>query len=579
MYNRMTKILLPLSIVLLAAVFFNVGFAGTGNDNIYKQLKLISGVLSKTIENYVYPIDYEKFFKGGIQGALKTLDPHTVYFEQKQYDDLKTETRGEFFGIGIVIGLRDNILTVISPIEGTPASRLGLRAGDQIVKIEGKSTKGFSTQDAVEVLRGEKGTDVTITIRRYGETKPMDFTITRDLIEVKSVPYYGVTEDGVGYIRLTRFSEKAYPETRDALKELMAQNVKGIILDLRGNPGGLLNQAVKVASLFLEDGDLVVYTEGAKTYRSDEFHAIPSDVKYSDGKLVVLVNGGSASASEIVSGAIQDHDRGVVIGQRSFGKGLVQSVIPLNIVEGTALKITTAKYFIPSGRCIQKEEYLKWKGTSIISEFSESDSTEYEEWGEGYIFDSLDEDTVEVEKEDLPEYKTEGGRTVYGGGGITPDLETELDKLSKIEIELERKSMFSKFALYWLDNNEFEPTADISEEIFEAFKEFLVEQEFEYSLRAEDELERFEKMIEETEYRQELEGKLSEIDDILKLEKKAEIENNRDYIEKSIKRELVLAEYGEQARYEYVILATDKEIRRAAEIVLGEDYFSYLELR
>jgi len=580
MFNRKNKLLIPILFVLLTAVVYQVGMATSGSDNIYKQLKLINNVLNQTITNYVDPIDYKKFVMGGIKGALSTLDPHTTYFKKEEYDDLKTSTKGEFGGLGIQIGIRDDILTVIAPIEGTPAYRLGLRPGDQIIEIEGKSTRGFTTDDAIERLRGDPGTDVTITIRRIGETKPIEYTITRDIIEIKSVPFYGMAAEEIGFIRLTTFSEKAAPEIREALQELKAQGMKKLILDLRSNPGGLLNQAVRVSSFFLRDGDLIVYTEGGKNYRDSRHVAFPSDVKFVDGEIIVLINGGSASASEIVSGAIQDNDRGLVLGQRSFGKGLVQQVISLDPVEGDALKVTSAKYYIPSGRCIQKEDYLKWKNTSIISEYSKSedevdDEEEiYDEYGDD-LYSTGDEPDSTDEEEDLPEYKTMAGRTVYGGGGITPDIPFEAELMKKIEIELERKSVFFGFALKYAAENEIvDPDIEITDEILQEFKEYLKEQNFTYELRAEEELDKLKELIDKTSLKDELNTELDNLTKILQKEKEIEFEQSLDYIKMSIKRDLISNKFGNKARYEYVVLKQDKEILEAVKILQDPELFS-----
>ncbi|MFP4459482.1 MAG: S41 family peptidase [Candidatus Zixiibacteriota bacterium] len=583
MFKNKKKLLLPLTGVLLFAVALNVLFANTDDrDNVFKQLKQANDVFTQTIQNYVDPIDYEKFFMGGIKGALRTLDPHTTYFMKKDYDDLKTETKGEFYGLGIVISIRDNILTVISPIEGTPAYRQGLQAGDQIIEIEGKSTRGFTSQDAVEKLRGPKDTEVTITVRRPGEPKPMEYTFKRALVEIKSVPFYGMTEEGVGFIRLTRFSQKATSEIRDAIEDLESKNAKGIILDLRSNPGGLLNEAVKVASMFLESGDLIVYTEGAETYRDKSFNALPMDVKYDTGKLIVLLNRGSASASEIVAGAIQDHDRGLVMGQRSFGKGLVQTVIPLHKVAGTALKITTAKYYIPSGRCIQKESYLKWKNSAIVSEFTEDDTTEGDIWGEGYFFESR-EDSLEEEKdkEDLPEYETDGGRTVYGGGGIMPDIKYDTDELSPLEIALERKSVFFRYAVqYVAEHDDIGPDFEITDEIMEDFMKYVEDEEFEFELRSEIEIEKLEKIIEDAIHNDDLQAKLDEFKMVLEQEKESQFVKSHDYITRAIRREIITGSLGQEARYQYDVLINDEEVRRAVEIILSDDeYASYFNFK
>ena len=304
----MKKRIFYMGIILFLIAIVAVIFA-SGKTTIYRQIRLADEVITTIYSEYVDPIDYRKLIKGAIDGMTSTLDPHTVFFTPKEYKELQVDTRGKFGGLGIQIGLRDKWLTVISPIEGTPAYRMGIQAGDRIIKIEGKSTKGITTEEAVAKLRGEPGTKVTITIQREGEPKPFDVTIVRDIIEIKPVPYYGMVDDDIGYIRLTQFSQEAGDEVKNALLDLQQQGAKKIIFDLRSNPGGLLSQAVSVASQFLGADALVVYTKGRTEYQSREYYTENEGV-FSDGPLIVLINGGSASASEIVTGAIQDHDRG-----------------------------------------------------------------------------------------------------------------------------------------------------------------------------------------------------------------------------------------------------------------------------
>ena len=298
-------------------------------------------------------------------------------------------------------------MTVISPIEGTPAWRAGIQGGDRIIKIDGASTEGLSLDDAMKRMRGEKGTSVVLTMYREGREKPIDFTIVRDIITIKSVPYAGVLSNGVGYIRLSNFSERSREEIDAALAKVEKENPKGLILDLRYNPGGLLSQAVEVSEEFAPRGKKIVYTRGRDPSQNKDFFS-SSDQPHSRYPLVVLVNQYTASASEIVSGAVQDLDLGLVAGQTTFGKGLVQTVIPLTrSVKGPKLKLTTAKYYTPSGRCIQKDEQLK--DGALASEDEEEDET------------PVLPDAMKANKP-KPVFHTEMGRTVYGGGGITPDV-------------------------------------------------------------------------------------------------------------------------------------------------------------
>ncbi len=316
----------------------------------YESLRLFSQVLELVEENYVKEVPTRDLIYGAIQGMLSNLDPHSSFLKPDDYKELQIETRGSFTGIGIEITIRDGVLTVVAPIEGTPAWKAGLKPGDKIIKINGKPTKGMSLIEAVKLLRGPKGTKVTISIFREGFKELKDITLVRDVIPIKSVRYR-MLEPGYGYVRISSFQEKTASELRKALKELEKEGLKGLILDLRNNPGGLLDAAVEVADEFLEEG-LIVYTKGRRKDQNFKFEARPNKDKHAY-PLVVLVNAGSASASEIVAGALQDHHRAVILGTKTFGKGSVQTIIPLP--DGSAVRLTTAQYYTPSGRSIQAE--------------------------------------------------------------------------------------------------------------------------------------------------------------------------------------------------------------------------------
>ncbi len=321
-----------------------------GTDRTYEELKVFSDVLDIIEENYVDPVDPKELIRGAIQGMISSIDPHSAYLLPDAYKDLQIETKGEFSGIGIVITMQDNIVTVISPIEGTPAYEAGIKAGDQIVKVDGEETKTMMLWEAVKKMRGKKGTTVVVTIRRKDEPELIDFTIVRDIIPLESVRSH-LLKPGYGYIRITNFREKTSSDVNAALKDLTSQEeaLKGLILDLRDNPGGLLDQAIEVADIFLDEGR-IVSIKGRRPPHSKEYAAHPNKEKLSC-PIVLLINGGSASASEIVAGALQDHGRCVVLGTTSFGKGSVQAVEPLR--DGSGLKLTIARYYTPNGHAIQ----------------------------------------------------------------------------------------------------------------------------------------------------------------------------------------------------------------------------------
>jgi len=342
------------SIGLVIFISTTLLFSATQKDETYKQINLLLDVLKYTEENYVDEVDRNKLLISAIKGMLKPLDPFTQFLEPDAYKELKVETEGQFGGLGIRITVRDEWITVITPLPGTPAYKAGILPGDKIIKIEDESTYGMSIEEAVKRLRGTPGTKVTITIAREGAKDPIEMTLTRDIIKIEVIKYK-MLENNIGYIALFEFNSNSYDDMKKALDELKKQGMDSLILDLRNNPGGLLDQAVKIAKLFIGKNKLIVYTEGRKSPRKE--YRADASAPYEDIPMVVLVNGGSASGSEILAGALQDNKRAILIGSRTFGKASVQSVIDLG--DGYGLKLTTAKYYTPSGRCIQRDDSVK----------------------------------------------------------------------------------------------------------------------------------------------------------------------------------------------------------------------------
>ena len=399
-------------------------------DNADLRLRDFGRILALVQDNYVGKVESEELVEDAIQGMLRTLDPHSNFLDKDTYAEMKDEQRGRFYGLGIQITKRgpDRPLTIIAPIDGTPASRAGLHAGDIIYKIEGEETTDLTVQQAVRRLKGEKGTKVTITIQRPGEDRPFDVTLIRDEIPTKSIPVAFMIQPRVGFIRISNFTSTTAKELDVALGHLHEEGMTRLLLDLRGNPGGLLEQAVQVSERFLPAGKLVVYTRG-RIAGSDQDYVAQKGVDRVDLPLIVLVDHSSASASEIVSGAIQDHDRGLVVGESTFGKGLVQRVIPLT--DGTtAVAVTTAKYYTPSGRLIQRD-------------YSDLDD---------YFIDTEDEEPGPEEKPSKPREvrHTDSGRVVLGGGGITPDYVVHADRASSFLSRLIRENAIFDFVVRYL---------------------------------------------------------------------------------------------------------------------------------
>ena len=492
-----------------------------------ESLELFGKVYERLVRNYVDELDPEDLIETAIEAMLEDLDPHTALLTEEVYDDLMVSTQGEFGGLGIQILIRDGYPTVVSPIDGTPAFRLGIRGGDQIVEIEGESTEGWRSSEAVKALRGPKGSQVTIGIKRPGREKVLPFTITRDIIKVESVPYaFMLDEDaGIGYVRISNFARTTRDELEDKLDELEAQGMHKLVLDLRTNPGGLLQAAKDVSEMFLEKGDLIVYTQGRLAQQNMNYYATSSEGKvWKSQPLAVLVNGSSASASEILAGAIQDHDIGIVVGQNTFGKGSVQTVFELSPTE--ALKLTTAKYYTPSGRSIHRD---RDRNGELI-----------EEEGVDLVEDVQDDPELEEEPE---VYYTDMGREVYGGGGINPDVEVEPSLLSDFEVALERDATYFHFVNEWLIDHE-DPGQDfeVTDQMFEVFWNIAEERE-----------------------------ELPKYFEDMELEMSRELfEENRDSIASGIRREIVRRIHGNSASYR-VSLERDEQVWKVVDLLREND--------
>jgi carboxyl-terminal processing protease len=404
------------------------------SSDFYEEISRLNRVLSEIHLKYVEEVDPSEITDAAIKGIRSVLDPNTIVLDPKASDNLKLATDGEFGGIGIYIGMRDNMLTVVSPMAGTPAFNLGIMAGDKITHINGKPTKDLTVDESVEKLRGKIGTDVTVTIMREGAVASFDVKITRAKIVVHAVTYSSMLDKEIGYIQLAAFNLKTASELEEAIGKLKKQGMKKLVLDLRSNPGGLLNQAIEVSELFLKKGNRIVSTKGRVI--NSENNATKNGIIGEDTQIAVLVNQGTASASEIVSGALQDWDRAIVVGKTTFGKGSVQTVLPLDY-DGRALKLTTASYYLPFGRCISKPEMETKRHNSQSS----SNTSEDEDSSET---DGVAKDTA---VRDTQIFYTAVGRKMYGGGGITPDVEIEHKAIPWIAQVQERMALYFRFAV------------------------------------------------------------------------------------------------------------------------------------
>jgi carboxyl-terminal processing protease len=437
-------------------LFLSVGFSTLQNKDLelVKNLDIYYTLFRELNMFYVDETNPEELVTTSIDAMLSSLDPYTTYIPESDMDDFQFQTTGEYGGIGSLIRRSGDQVMIAEPYEGFPAAKTGIRAGDVILKVDGVSTKDMEIESVSDKLKGKPGTELKLTMERYGVPDPMEFTLTREKISILNVPYYGMIDQGTGYIRITNFTTGASKEVENAVKALKRDHqLNSLVLDLRSNPGGLLIEAVRICNLFVDKGEMIVYTRG-KMNQWDSDYTTTQEPLDKDIPLVVMVNRGSASASEIVAGAIQDLDRGVIIGQRTFGKGLVQTSRPLKY--NAQLKVTTAKYYIPSGRCIQALDYTHRNEDGSV----------------GIIPDSL-----------ISEYKTKNGRLVYDGGGVQPDFEVVPEMLSEIAVQLYTQNMFFNFATRYRNTHaeiESPESFSLSDDDYDLFKSFIEENNFEF---------------------------------------------------------------------------------------------------
>jgi len=500
-------VVLGISAVLGGIYGPSVKATTSSTDDYQSSVRDFTKILDVVQNNYAETVDVDKaVYQGAIPGMLRMLDPHSNFFDARQFALLREDQRGKYYGVGMVIAPRENHTVVVAPYVGAPAYNAGLRPGDMIIKVDDKPADGLTTTEVADMLKGPKGTVVKIVVSREGYSDQLTFTVTRDEIPRHSVDIAFLMKPGIGYVKLSQFNETTDREIGEALKQLNANTLDGLILDMRGNPGGLLNEAVAVGDMFLEKNQLIVSYHG-RNAPERRFYAIRGNQGMTV-PLVILVNNNSASAAEIVTGAVQDHDRGLVVGDTTFGKGLVQTVTPL--AENTGLALTTARYYTPSGRLIQRD----YKSISLYEYHYER---------------KVPEHPTEIRQ-------TDSGRQVTGGGGITPDIVVDAPKLTKFQEEMYRNDVFfpgeqgvGSFTRFFLGTK---PTIthsfEVDDQIMKSFRDYLAKHNVRYT--------------------------------------EPEMAENLDWTKRKIKQEVFMSNYGTAEGFK-VLLEADPQVQKAVEAV------------
>lgn len=526
--------------VLGFAVNINLKAQSETDFETAKNMEIFNSLYKTIYTQYVDEISPADFMKSGIDAMLEKLDPYTVYIPESQIEDVRFMTTGEYGGIGSIIHKRDDKLYISEPYENSPAHKAGLKAGDVILSINGQSTKGKSVEDCSAILKGQPGTTLKIEVERINESKPITLDVIREKITINPVSYYGTIGNSIGYIKLNSFTNNAFSDLKKAFVEMrQKEKLNGLVIDLRDNGGGLLQEAVNIVSLFVKKGQLVVSTKGKLVEKNTSFRTTldPIDTEI---PLVVLVNGRSASASEIVSGALQDLDRAVIIGRRTFGKGLVQNIFPLKY--NAQVKVTISKYYIPSNRCIQAIDYTH-KNASGNPDF---------------IPDSL-----------ITAYKTLNGRTVYDGKGIYPDILSDTALFSSVTYNLLAKNMIFDYATnYASKHNKIAEAGKfkLSDSDFNDFVDFTKKNNFEYKLVVENNMDEIKEAADYENYFDEIKSAYDQLTKSINEHKKNDIFKNKEQISEVLEQEIVSRYYFQAGRVVYN-LNIDKDITKAIDVI------------
>ncbi len=498
------------SILIITIMIVGVSSFLLGRGDLYRDIsdnwKFVFEVYKRIMTHYAEQIDPKKLAEAGVRGMMSELDPYTVYLEETDNHNLNLLTKGKYGGVGIHLGEQDDSLTVISPMDDSPAKRSGILPGDKIIAVDGDPTGDMGLDGAARRIRGQRGTKVVLTIRRYGENENLDFELTRDVITIEDVSFAGIVQGDVGYIRLSRFSKNSPKEMRRALKSLKEQDAGKIILDLRGNSGGLLDAAIRILEMVTDKGDPLLSTRGRNQEAERDYVSQLDPIIDSSIGLAVLIDGGSASASEIIAGTVQDLDRGVILGNQSFGKGLVQSIYPVD--DNRSLKLTTAKYYVPSGRLIQKPGYVD---KEMVIGWTEEDSI----------------------------FSTQNGRRVTAKGGITPDIAVDQMKVPPLTRECWRRGFFFNFSTVYLTEHDLNLPVSVDDAMLEEFRQFIETKEITLNLKGEKHFTALEEMLDSTAVEnRRIEHSLSVLRDYFDASKADLFDNERKYLALGLEREM-----------------------------------------
>ena len=541
--NGLAKYGWPITLALLAA--FALGFTWSSSDKLYSNIRLFDRIALMVSENYVEDVDEEKMIKVGIDAMLSKLDNYTKFLRDADYVRLRQETESQFEGIGVGMEFHRDTLTIVSILEGTPGQQMGLKPGDRVLKIDSTSTIGLDSKQVRMLMWGPSGSRLDLLIcGPDGKERPV--TVPREDVEIQSIPYYSMISDNIGYIRITRFSEDCLGDVKAAIRDLKKQGMNSLALDLRGNPGGLLLEAIEIAGLFLPWNSKVVETRGRNATLVNSYQSNENSIFF-EGGLAVIVDEQTASAAEILAGAIQDYDRGIIIGTDTYGKGLVQQVLQFS--DNSALKITTSKYYLPSGRCLQKPD---WSTFELLA--------------------------GELKKPADSLYLTDSGRPVYGGGGIMPDIYVENSGESDYVTALKQEACFFDFAIEYLRTRKIPLDFRVDDRIISEFKNFVADRGF--AFMDEDRV-AFNEFKEKISFLDDETGEaLRILENRLNSNEIWQFDNHYSEIMTVLNEEIILQSRGEKALYEKIWLKDHAEIAEAREVLTdSQKYLSILASR